>query len=198
MRTVEDLPEEVAELAEVASRLVALDPESRHAVGELARLMGQRLERPQERMALPADERKLWEDAGASFEPRGAAINAVRATVAFVDLLGRSVEGDAAVADLLRVDRSRISQRLRERSLYAFVHGDARYFPRWQFVDGRTLPGLKEALAELDEDVHPLVLDHWFTTPSVDLEVGDASVSPVHWLTTGGSPEPVVALAADL
>ena len=125
-------------------------------------------------------------------------ISPIRATFAFVDLLDRSVEGDAAVAELLGVDRSRISQRLRARSLYAFTYGDARYFPTWQFVEGKTVAGLKDALAELDDDLHPLVVDHWFTTPSVDLEIDGAAVSPKTWLTTGGSPEPVAALAADL
>lgn len=149
-------------------------------------------------MTLPSAERELWEDAGASFEQRGIQHDAVNAAAAFAELVMRSIEGDLAVATLLRVDRSRISQRVRDRSLYAFSHGDSRYFPRWQFTGDTTLAGLREVTSALDDGLHPLVADHWFNTPSVDLEIGEATVSPLTWLATGGNPQVVAELAADL
>jgi hypothetical protein len=231
MRTVENLPEEAAELAEVASRLIEANPQSRAAFAELAALLGVGLvgvagvagaapsavtlsslpfvvtlvakvvrERTESRttMTLPNLERQLWEDAGASFKPGAIEEDAFNAAAAFSDLLLRSLEGDISVARRLGVDRSRISQRVRDKSLYAFSHADTRFFPKWQFVDSSTLTGLRDVLVALDETLHPLVVDHWFTTPSVDLEVGDTIVSPVLWLETGGSAHVVAELAADL
>jgi hypothetical protein len=238
VRSVENLPNEVADLAEIASQLVKVDPDTRRAFAELstvlaaglagagvvaagaslgapvvgaaafsslpfvvataARLIAERIERSQRSMALPREERELWEDAGASFDSRTTDLDVVHAAAAFSDLLVRSVDGDAEVASRLGVDRSRISQRIRDKSLYAFTHNDSRFFPMWQFIEGRTLPGLREILAVLDEGLHPLVVDHWFTTPSLDLEIGQAPVSPVTWLSTGGHADVVVELASDL
>lgn len=148
---------------------------------------------------MPDAERRLWERAGASFEVAAIVhVDAARAA-SFADLVARSVLGDAAVAELLGVDRSRVSQRIGERSLYAFgASGEDRGFPRWQFNEAKTIRGLKVVLAALDADVHPLVVDHWFCTPSIDLDVGGEPVSPVSWLATGGSPTTAAALAADL
>lgn len=229
MRTIEDVPAEVADLAEVASRLVEANPGNRQAFAELAsvltaalgtgaavagaaaaatslpiviataaRVAAQLVERRQHTGALPRREQELWKQAGASFDAGATDAVAARAAAAFSDLVARSIAGDTAVAELLSVDRSRISQRLRDRSLYAFAQPESRCFPRWQFTDGHTLPGLREALSALDAELHPLVVDHWFSTPSVDLELENGPVSPVTWLATGGNPKRVVELASDL
>lgn len=208
------MPEEAAELAEVASRLIEGHPENRRAFAELAEILRAGAAGPRvvatvarflsERgdvgatMTLPSDERQLWEDAGACFDRRSMGQDSINAAAAFSDLVMRSIEGDSAVATFLRVDRSRVSQRVRDRSLYAFNRADTRYFPRWQFTDSGTLPGLREVGTVLDERLHPLVVDHWFNTPSVDLEIGDVPVSPVIWLETGGTPQVVAELATDL
>jgi len=232
VRSVENLPEEAAALAEVASRLIQDHPENRRAVAELAAVLGagaggeeaaatgtgagaavlsslplavamaagflsERLE-VRGTMTLPSAERQLWEDAGAAFERQAIEQDAINAATAFSDLVMRSIGGDGAVATLLGVDRSRVSQRVRDRSLYAFSRGDTRFFPQWQFTDHGTLPGLRQVVTALDEGLHPLVVDHWFITPSVDLEVGDVPVAPVVWLETGGNPQVAAELAAEL
>ena len=97
---------------------------------------------------------------------------------AHAELIAQSIQGDAAVADLLGVDRTRISQRLTERSLYSFQSGDERLYPKWQFDKRKTLRGLKTVLGALDPALHPLVVDHWFRTPNVDLDVNEAALSP--------------------
>ncbi len=235
VRSVEDIPEEAAALAEVASLLIEGHPENRRAVAELVAILGGAVaagavgagggpsavtvvasspslplivatvarflsERRDVRitMTLPSAERQLWEDAGASFEPRAIEQDAINAAAAFSDLVMRSIEGDSGVATLLQVDRSRVSQRVRNRSLYAFNRGDTRYFPRWQFTDHGTLPGLREVVTVMDEGLHPLAVDHWFNTPSVELEIGEVPVSPVTWLETGGNPQVAAELATDL
>jgi hypothetical protein len=149
--------------------------------------------------ALPASERRLWEHVGARFEPSAIArVEAARAAL-FADLVQRSLIGDAATAELLGVDRSRISQRVSDRSIYAFsASGDDRCFPRWQFTGTKTLPGFKTVVTALAPDLHPLTVDHWFTTPNTDLEVDGTPAAPVTWLATGGSPMAAAELARDL
>lgn len=145
---------------------------------------------------LPDDERQLWESVGADVSdaesvPRSRA----RSAAAFVDLMARSFRGDDAVAKFLGVNRSRVSQRVSDHSLYSFtgVDGD-RCFPEWQFADHGTLPGLRAVFSALGPKIHPLVVDHWARTPSVDLVVGGENLTPVLWLQTGGDPERLVAL----
>jgi hypothetical protein len=93
---------------------------------------------------LPETERLVWERTGARFEEIAVPVVEARAAAAFAELVARSTCGDGSVASLLKVDRSRISQRVSERSLYAFAGpGEERYFPNWQFEGHRTLPGLK-------------------------------------------------------
>lgn len=150
--------------------------------------------------SLPDDERQRWESAGANFtEPRSAVDLAHRRTaVAVADLLARSVIGDAAMAATLGVSKSRVSQRVAERSLYGFACGTDRCFPRWQLVDGRTPAGLKEVLAVVGSTVHPLTVDAFFTRPSTELLIKGEGVSPMEWLASSGDPAVVVELAADL
>lgn len=148
---------------------------------------------------MPEAERAAWEAAGASFEDPGAVARVhARAAAAFAGLLTRSVPGDAAVAELLGVDRSRVSQRLTERSLYSFHHGDDRYYPRWQFQGTMVMRGMRDVLRALDESLHPLTVDHWFTTPSRELLVDGEPVAPAAWLAIGGKVDAVSAVAADL
>lgn len=147
---------------------------------------------------LPSGERDRWTAVGAKFDTRARRGNDQRLIDALAALLARSVIGDAAMAELLGVDRTRVSQRLSDRSLYAFTAGDERCFPRWQIVDTKLLPGLKAVLRAIDPALHPLTVDHWFRTSNVDLEIDDEPVSPASWLATGGAPQTAVALAADL
>jgi len=147
-----------------------------------------------EKAVLPQEEKEAWEAVGARFDTVAVANARSHRIGAHAELIANSIQGDAAVADLLGVDRTRISQRLGERSLYAFPSGDERLYPRWQFTGHKTLLGLKTVLGALDPALHPLVVDHWFTTPSVDLEVGDEDMTPRAWLETGGDPERLVQL----
>ncbi len=101
----------------------------------------------------------------------------------------------AEVAELLRVDVSRIRQRLRERSLYGIEYDGERRLPRFQFERAQVLPGLREVLAALPEALNPLDVAEWFLTPTADLEVGERGASPRAWLLRGESIARVVELA---
>src|ERR1700722_7800854 len=99
------------------------------------------------------------------------------------------------VADLLKVDGSRIRQRLRERSLYGIEYDGERRLPRLQFERGLVLPGLREVLAVLPEALNPLDVAEWFLAPNPDLELGEVAVSPREWLLRGEPVSTVVELA---
>lgn len=151
------------------------------------------------RHLLPTDEQAVWESVGARFD-RSAEPAAWAATAtAFVQLLNASFVGNEELASALGVDKSRVSQLVSERSVYAFDDPDRRrHFPRWQFVERRPVQGLKTVLARLDPELHPLTVTHWMTTPHVDLNANGEPASPIEWLATGGSPERVAELASDL
>jgi hypothetical protein len=98
-------------------------------------------------------------------------------------------------ADYLKVDVSRIRQRLRERSLFGIEYDGERRLPRFQFERKQVLPGLREVIGALPEHLNPLDVAEWFLSPNPDLELAeqDAPLSPRGWLLHG---EPVTAVVA--
>jgi hypothetical protein len=103
----------------------------------------------------------------------------------------------AKAAAYLRLDVSRIRQRLRERSLLGLEYDGERRLPRFQFERKHVLPGLREVIGALPQNLHPLDVAEWFLLPNPDLEEASPSVplSPRDWLLRGNSVAAVVALA---
>lgn len=175
------------------------DPEQVIAILDSAYFEAKTVLAPRVPARLPGSERRVWERAGARFGVEDDGFRAHANTMAaFTDLVTRSLVGDQTVATKLGVDRSRVSQRVAEQSLYTFYAGDQRCFPEWQFADGTTLPGLREVITSMSREIHPLAVDHWFRTPHADLVGDDDPVSPRVWLLSGGSPAVAAALASDL
>lgn len=183
-------------------RLLAVAERSRDDLDQVSVVLAavaDAIDRLDQGATLPGDEEASWQAVGAKFDDRGAvARSLVSMTGSFAELVRNSILGDAAMAKWLGVDRSRISQRVAEGSLYSFVAGDQRCFPRWQFRSRRPLPGLKQVLNSFEPAPHPLTVDHWFQTANSDLLVGDEATSPAAWLATGGDPKVAAALAGDL
>ncbi len=103
------------------------------------------------------------------------------------------------VAQLLGVDESRVSHRVREGSLYSYPGAsERRRYPSWQFAHARPLPHLADVLAHVPTGTHPVTLRSFMTTPDDALLLDGAPASPIEWLAAGGSPEPVAALATTL
>jgi hypothetical protein len=100
-------------------------------------------------------------------------------------------------ANYLKVDVSRIRQRLRERSLFGIEYDGERRLPRFQFERKQVLPGLREVIGALPEHLNPLDVAEWFLLPNPDLEVEGqhAPLSPRDWLLRGEPVTSVVALA---
>jgi hypothetical protein len=103
----------------------------------------------------------------------------------------------ADAARYLKVDVSRIRQRLRERSLYGIDYDGERRLPRFQFERKQVLPGLREVISALPEGLNSLDVAEWFLSPNPDLELEkqEAPTSPRDWLLKGERVDAVVKLA---
>ncbi len=120
--------------------------------------------------------------------------------------LGRSVgEGLAGslvssvsipeAALLLGVDRSRVSQRITQGSLWAFAAGRSKRLPRWQFTsEGQLLPGLPVVIAAIPRGLAPQTVAAFMAEPQPEL----ADRAPSEHLVTGGDPSDVAELLAGL
>lgn len=126
-------------------------------------------------------------------DPRGAAHEA------YARLLAEALPPEEA-ARRLGVDKTRVYQRLADRTLYGVRLGRRWGLPLFQFTDSGEVPGIGVVLAALPRTMHPLSVVGWFTTPQDDLRL-DAPAdpkSPREWLVSGGSAAAAAALAADL
>jgi hypothetical protein len=101
----------------------------------------------------------------------------------------------AEAARYLKVDVSRIRQRLRERSLFGIDYDGERRLPRFQFERKQVVPGLREVISALPEGQNPLDVAQWFLSPNPDLEFENTELSPRDWLLKGESVDVVVRLA---
>jgi hypothetical protein len=117
----------------------------------------------------------------------------------YMALLEQSLSTQQA-AKLLRVDVSRIRQRLRERSLFGIEYEGSWRLPRFQFDRHLVLPGVARVLKALPPDLFPLDVVDWFLSPNVDLEIEkDAGpMSPRTWLVDGRPVEAVAKIAVSL
>jgi hypothetical protein len=167
------------------------------ALAELAAFPGPPVDDP----ATEFSEAERWtlDAAGLDLAPRRARDPDPRSETAarFAALLADS-EDVGAVAQRLGVTRARIRQRALERSLLAIREGDEWRFPRAQFSDGAPIRGLPAVSLALPLDLHPVAAWRFLAEPNGDLELDDRPVSPIEWLRSGGSPDPVVAIAREL
>ena len=134
--------------------------------------------------------------AAAPFDEGSARDPLTRSITDYMALLETSYSTSQA-ARYLKVDASRVRQRLRENSLFGIDYDGEKRLPRFQFERGKVIPGLREVLAALPEGLNPLDVAEWFLSPNPDLEVEDDKnpLSPRNWLLCGAPVEAVVALA---
>jgi hypothetical protein len=167
------------------------------ALAELAASAGPAVDEPAsqfseaERWALDAGGLELTPRRTRDPDPR------LETAARFAALLADS-EDVAEVAERLGVTRARIRQRALERSLLAIREDDEWRFPRAQFSDGAPIRGLPAVSLALPLDLHPVAAWRFLAERNSDLELDDQSVSPIDWLRSGGSPDPVVAIAREL
>lgn len=154
------------------------------------------------RAALARGELAALEAAGLTLTPFAAGEGddpLARTIVDYMALVETSLTA-AAVARMLKVDASRIRQRLREGSLYGFEHEGEWRLPRFQFERQKVLPGLAEVLAAAPADANPLEIVEWFLWPNPELERGESGPpwSPRQWLLRGLPAARLAALVRHL
>jgi hypothetical protein len=130
------------------------------------------------------------------FEEGSARDPLTRSITDYMALLETSYSTSQA-AKYLKVDASRVRQRLREHSLFGIDYDGEKRLPRFQFERAKVIPGMREVLAALPEGLNPLDVAEWFLSPNPDLEIehDEKPSSPRDWLLSGASVEAVVALA---
>ncbi len=141
------------------------------------------------------------EEGGLDLSPQEAGPDPLARTAAkYVALLAAALTTKEA-AQVLEVGESRVRQRLREGTLYGVKAGRENRLPAFQFEAGKEVPGIAQVLKHVDRSLHPVAVLNWFMLPNPDLfldEEETGSVSPRHWLLSGGDPEVLVRLAEDL
>jgi excisionase family DNA binding protein len=117
---------------------------------------------------------------------------------AAVDRVAEAVSGSFSLeeaAQLLGVDRTRVSHRLRAGTLWSFTLGRHRRIPRWQLLsNGSVLPGLAVLVPAIPSGIEPATVAAFMSAPQQDL--GDQT--PSRFLAGGGDPRVVAELVADL
>lgn len=148
-----------------------------------------------ERELTAAEEAVLTEEGLGAGELDATAIQ--RSAESFLRMLAEALTAKEA-AELLEISDSRVRQLLGERRLYGVkVDGDWR-LPRWQFVGNQPVPGLDRVLPRFSAGLHPLAVQGFLRSPKPELLIGNEEVSPLEWLISGGDPEPVAELAAEI
>jgi hypothetical protein len=122
----------------------------------------------------------------------------IKSQAQYMALLEDSLSA-ADAAKLLRVDVSRVRQRLRERSLFGIEYEGSWRLPRFQFERRLVIPGLAQVLKSLPPDLFPLDVVDWFvlSDPDLQLDSDAAPLSPREWLLSGRPIEAVITLARD-
>jgi hypothetical protein len=149
---------------------------------------------------MSAGEIAALESVGLSVTPwkEGAAKDPLMQSIGdYMELLETSYTTNEA-AKLLKVDVSWIRRRLRYGTLFGIEYEGRKRLPRFQFERGQVIPGMREVLAALPENLNPLDVAEWFLSPNTDLEVEDENLSPRGWLLSGREVAAVVALARGL
>lgn len=123
-----------------------------------------------------------------------AAIAATELVAAHATLVNTAYT-TSQVAELLNVRDSRVRQRRADRTLWAIQNGNEWLFPALQFTtDGPRkgqIRGLDRVLPALPENLHPLSVAGFLTTPQPGLIRKGQLVTPLEWLATGGDLQPV-------
>lgn len=178
------------EMVAEAEEMVAL------SVGSMP--VGRRREEPWRE--LTAAEAGVLERGGLDLSGPSEGRQLARTAAKYAAMLASSLTITEAAA-LLGVSKSRIRQRIGERSLYGVRAGRQWRLPRFQFAGDEEVPGIAEVVRRMPVDVHPVSAENFFTLPNPDLyldEEEEQPVSPREWLLSGGSPETVAPLAEEL
>jgi len=128
------------------------------------------------------------------------AVVQAHAASAFQELRDGSLTVDEA-ASRLRVNTSRVRQRLGERSLFGLKDGNTWLLPAFQFRPKGLVPGVGVVVRSMPLDISPLAAAQWFMSPNPDLCTRDQDerpLTPLQWLLGGNPPQAAAELATAL
>lgn len=122
------------------------------------------------------------------------------AVVAEYALMAATALSQRETANILGISLRSVHQRVSNRMLYSVEGQNGKVFPKFQFFDNKMVPGITRVLIKISDEAHPVSIQRFFLTPTVDLESiqFNCPMSPREWLITGHSSNPVAILAADL
>jgi len=145
---------------------------------------------------------KLLEEGGFPKAPNDISLSDNIAIIAGeVGVMIASALSQSQAAQLLGVNQSRIRQRISQTTLYAITGNNrTKVLPSFQFTEKGALPGLEKVLPAINKEAHPVVIQRFFVTASVDLYSDELKInlSPRDWLISEHSPKLIVRMAADL
>lgn len=148
---------------------------------------------------LSAGEIDALQKVGLAVKPRKgrASQDPLKASITDYMALLETSYSTSQAARHLKVDASRVRQRLRENSLFGIEYDGEKRLPRFQFERGQVIPGLREVLPALPDGLNPLDVAEWFLSPNPDLEIANQEepLSPREWLLKGHAVQAVVDLA---
>jgi hypothetical protein len=185
-------------------REIEVDPhELARAVDEALAAAGGVPPYPKPSETLEPDQLELLAQGGFELEAPGLGLRdpVLRGALEYAALRATALTTKEAAARL-KVNDSRIRQRLAERALYGLKVDDEWRLPIFQFEEkGGLVPGIDRVLPRLDESLSAIAVLHWLATPNPDLvsaETQGEPVSPIAWLRLGLDPKEVAELAAQL
>lgn len=151
--------------------------------------------------ALTVDQARLLDGAGLGEDPQ-AYVEIVADSIGQTARLINSGYTAAEVAEGLGVNESRVRQRRLARTLWAVDDGGRWVYPAVQFEERtrgkprlKVVRGLEHVLPALPADLHPSALAAFLLEPQPELVIRGRENSVREWLLSGGSAEPVLALA---
>jgi hypothetical protein len=112
-------------------------------------------------------------------------------------ILADSLTVDDA-AERMQLHQSRLRQMLLERSLFGIKSDGEWRVPAFQFSGQRPIRNLGPVLRASPRNLHPVELLNWLVRPNRVLKIEGRPVAPLVWLESGGDPDPVAAIAAEL
>lgn len=119
------------------------------------------------------------------------------ATAKMAAILADSLSVDDA-ANRMQLHPSRLRQMLLDRSLFGIKVDGGWRVPAFQFSGRRQTRSLGLVLRATPSNLHPIELFNWLVRPNRALVIDGASVAPLAWLESGGDPDRVAAIAAEL
>ncbi|MBF9352763.1 hypothetical protein BKG80_00110 [Mycobacteroides chelonae] len=105
------------------------------------------------------------------------------------------------VANGLGITTTEVHEKQLARRLWAITDGRLWIFPAPQFEIGndghhlRVIRGIDQVVKSLPEDLHPIAVEGFLSTPQPDL-LTDRPTTPLEWLLGGGDISTVLAVAS--